>query len=508
MKFKLILLTLALMPLWSWAQEVDIDYEAGMTTNVSSGKLAPYYIASNRGGTLTQKNSLLFNVGAKHDLDTTTRASFGFGAELWAGMAASATYDNYVDGKFIGHKERPANFWVQQLYAEGKYRSLFLTAGAKQHLSPIVNNDLSSGDLVYSTNSRPVMGLTAGFINFQNIPLTGGLLQIAGELGYYKPFDKQWLENHYNYHSNFITTDYLLHYKNFYLRTKPDQPFVVTIGAQAASQFGGTAKEYFLGELTRTTHMHKDLKAFFRTIIAGKGGNGRGDFFVEGNHLGSWDIKLDYKLKQDAKLTAYYQSPWEDGSGIGKLNGFDGLWGLQFSTGKQGIVEDAVIEYIDLTNQGGPIHWAPKDHEGTHLVDQSTGADDYYNNYTYNGYQLLGMSIGSPMVKSPIYNLDGYMRYTDNRIRGFHAAMRGHFSTRLAYKLMGSFRRSWGTPFNPSVTPGDCTALSLELGYVPPVMNDALSIKAQAAMDRGNLYGKNNGIMLNITYHGNLTLKK
>ena len=35
------------------------------------------------------------------------------------------------------------------------------------------------------------------------------------------------------------------------------------------------------------------------------------------------------------------------------------------------------------------------------------------------------MAIGTPFAKSPIYNRDGYLRFTDNRLRGFQAGISG-----------------------------------------------------------------------------------
>ena len=81
------------------------------------------------------------------------------------------------------------------------------------------------------------------------------------------------------------------------------------------------------------------------------------------------------------------------------MNGFDGLWGLEYrSDHSNKLITGAVIEYIDFTNQSGPIHWTPNDRPGTPITSHSSGADDYYNNYIYNGYQSRGLSIGSPFV--------------------------------------------------------------------------------------------------------------
>jgi len=487
-----------------------IDYQATLTANAGSGSLAPYYIASGRGGTVTQQYSALLSGQLWHTMDTTTRLSWGAGAELWMGYASSANYDRYDVNTHTFHtnSQHPARLWVQQAYIEGKYRGVFAVLGQKDIYSQLVNPQLSSGDLIMSGNARPAAGLRAGFVNFQNIPFTHGWVQITGEVGYYKAFDNSWLENHYNYYNHFITTGTWLHYKNIYFRTNPHQPFVFTIGAQAASQFAGTATYYQEGTITQITSMKADLKAFWRTMIAGSGGSSHGDNFVEGNHLGTWDIAAQYSLRSGHILRAYYQSPWEDGSGIGMMNGFDGLWGIEYRhPSKDSWLTGAVLEYVDLTNQSGPIHWAPGDHEGTPLTHQSTGADDYYNNYIYNGYQNRGMSIGSPFVRSTLYNLDGYMRYRDNLIRGLHAAIMGNLSPYISYRLMGSWRRAWGTPLIGRATAASATAMMLEATYCPP-RQLPLRMTAQVAFDHGTLYGNQIGGLFSISYHGNFSLKR
>ena len=488
-------------------------YSVGIVANASNSELAPYYISSNCGGTITQQYSALAYASLRHNIDKRERFSWGAGLAAWAGYASSAGYQRHVgDGQFEVQKQHPARAWTQEAYLSAKYRGIFAVAGQAYKSSPIVDGLLSSGDLVWSNNSRPPVGLRAGFIDFQNIPFTKGWLQIQGEFGYFRELDDKWLENHYNYYNHFITTDVWLHYKSLHLRTNPDQPLVFTIGAQSACQFGGTAKYYKDGQLDHTVKMDADPKAFFRTFIAGSGGNSAGDSFVEGNHLGTWDIALQYYLSNYQHLRAYTQWLWEDGSGIGKMNGFDGLWGIEFRQNGSYLVSGAVIEYIDFTNQSGPIHWTPHDHEGTPITSHSSGADDYYNNYIYNGYQSRGMSIGSPFVKSPLYNRDGYMRYRDNVLRGFHAAIEGWFTNEWHYLLQASYRKAWGTPIIPRVGSVDDFSMALSVNYAPYWLRgfkvDGLSVGATVAIDRGKLYGNNWGAQLGISYSGDFNIKK
>ncbi|MBQ6165846.1 MAG: hypothetical protein IJK41_00210 [Muribaculaceae bacterium] len=486
----------------------DVQYGVSIVMNAGDSELAPYYISSNTGGTVTQQYDALVAAGLWHALRPTERFSWGAGIEAWGGYSSDAGYERYKGyGQFEVLDQHPARGWIQQAYLEGKYRSIFAVAGQKyKDSSPIVDRELSSGDLVWSNNARPPVGLRAGFIDFQDIPFTKGWLQLTGEFGYFRQFDDKWLENHYNYYNHFITTGSWLHYKSLHFRTKPSQPVVFTIGAQSACQFGGTADYYEDGKVTRTVKMDADAKAFFRTFIAGSGGNSAGDSFVEGNHLGSWDIALEYKLKDGKRLRAYTQWLWEDGSGIGKMNGFDGLWGLEYCSHQDySLVEGAVIEYIDFTNQSGPIHWTPNDHPDTPITSHSSGADDYYNNYIYNGYQNRGMSIGSPFVKSPLYNQDGYMRYRDNVLRGFHAAVAGWLGTDWSYRLKGSYRKAWGTPLMPRAGSIDDFSMSLEGSYHT---HTGWQFRGQVAMDHGSMYGNNWGALVGIYYHGNFNLKK
>ena len=482
----------------------DLKYKLGFFANAGNSELAPYYIASNAGGIFTQQYSALVQASISHPLKNYyKRVNWGAGFEAWGGYSSSAGYERYTgNGQFEVQKQRPAVAWIQQAYVEGKYRSIYAVAGQKYKSSPIVNGELSSGDLVWSGNARPPVGLRAGFFDFQNIPFTKGWLQINGEFGYFRQFDDKWLENHYNYYNHFITTGTWLHYKSLHFRTNPRQKWVFTIGAQAACQFGGTAEYYKDGHLDRTVKMDADAKAFWRTFIAGSGGNSAGDSFVEGNHLGTWDMSLQYTFIPGHNLRAYTQWLWEDGSGIGKMNGFDGLWGLEYFIPHQGAkfpVTNVVIEYLDFTNQSGPIHWTPNDHPGTPITSHSSGADDYYNNYIYNGYQSRGMSIGSPFVKSPLYNQDGYMRYRDNVMRGVHAAIKGQFNYFWGYTLMGSYRKAWGTPIIPRAGSVDDFSMMLEVRY-RFVHN--WQLHGRIAMDHGTLYGNNWGARLGISYHG------
>lgn len=61
------------------------------------------------------------------------------------GYAASATdYERYdvASHTWSMNQQRPQPVWIQQLYGELKWRSLFLTIGLKQHGSALLDNAL------------------------------------------------------------------------------------------------------------------------------------------------------------------------------------------------------------------------------------------------------------------------------------------------------------------------------------------------------------------------------
>lgn len=485
-----------------------IDYEAEAILAASSGSsLAPYYMISNRHGILTQKNDALVRLEASRSMDRSKRFSYGFGVEAVAGYAYKSEYMRWdASAKALaGEKEGPSAIFLQQLYGEIKYRQVFLEVGMKERTSALLNSTLSSGDLVESGNARPIPQVRVGFIDFVDIPFTNGWVQIQGDISYGKFADNGWMKSHYNYYNYHINLGALYTYKRCYFRTNPEKPFSVTFGMQTAGLFGGTTSYYSNGEMIKSEKWSRSIKTFFKMFLPIRGD---GNEYYEGNSLGSWDIFARYRFSDGTVVKAYLQKPWEDGSGIGWLNGFDGLWGLEYAAAdKEAIVSGAVVEYLDFTNQSGGIHWAPEDSPGTNLTSHTDGGDQYYNNFASNSYMNYGMSIGTPFLPAPIYNSDGYMAYVNNRVRGFHVGISGTLSPAVTYRLLGGYRKGWGDSRIPVVNSIHDTSVMAEANYrvakVP-----GLEIKAQVAYDNGNMLGNNFGGLLSVTYRGRLDFSR
>lgn len=487
--------------------EYAVDYHGSLLGTFAGGDFAPYYMSANRYGTVTQSANALLRLGASRDIDRSKRFSYGFGADFIGGYGSSADYLNYLPGRpeapWDRAPESPAPVWVQQLYGEVKYRSLFLSAGMKERGSAMLDNSLSSGDMTHSANARPIPEVRVGFIDFTDIPWINGWVQLQAELSYGKMMDDKYNERRYNYYDYHINTGALYTYKRLYFRTKPSMPFSATFGMQAAGFFGGTTTSYIDGQVFRVTTASRGLKMFLKMLIPTDGG---AEYYA-GSSLGSWDVALRYRLPGGDQLRAYMQKPFEDGSGIGFMNGFDGLWGLEYKAARKGWISGAVIEYIDLTNQGGPNHWDPDDFPGSTMGGHSSGADNYYNNFEYNSFANYGMSLGTPFVPSPIYNTNGCLQFLNTRVRGFHIGIEGEAGGQWAYRALGGYRKGWGTPFQPLLEPTSSTSVMIEGKYRPAAVK-GLEVCLQLAGDKGSMFGDHFGALLGVRYSGTFIFGK
>lgn len=472
------------------------ELETGISQwfSTGNGTFAPYYMMSNRFGAVTQRNTYLTGITVGEHLHTSKRFQWSWGVETSFAAQSSARYGLYDKEaeEWTAHKVTPRWFWLQQAFVSVQYRSVFLTAGLKETGSALLSDELSSGDLTWGANARPMPGVRIGLEHFVDVPYTKKWLQVDVNVFIGKPQDDYWLKRHYNYYNYFITTGRWNSYRRLYFRVAPLEKLSVTLGMQAATQICGTQRMYKDGNMIETVRSPFDFDSFVNMLIPRQGD----DYYV-GNHLGSWDMMARYRLPSGKVLKVYFQWPWEDGSGIGKKNGWDGLWGLEYQSARRSFISGAVIEYLDFTNQSGPLHWDPEDNTGTSLKGEATGADDYYNNYYYNGYAYLGMSQGTPFLRSPIYNTDGYMRFTDTRVKGVHMAVKGYLTNNWSYRIMASWRKSYGDGYIPRVRTVEAVCWMAECDYDLGGLGIVL-LKAQVGMDSGRMFGNNFGAGLGL----------
>lgn len=457
----------------------SIRYEGEVGAAFAGGQNTPFWLMSDKYGLSSRtRNNGYLRLGAFHDMDTAKRFTWGAGVDLAVAARFSST------------------FIVQQLYGEAKYRCLNLLVGSKNIQSPINNPEISSGNLLYSGNSRPIPQVRAGIFDYADVWGCRGWLGIKGYIAFGKFTDNNWIKDWVAPGSKY-TLGTLYHSKELALRggNRKKFPLEFEISLEMATQFGGTS---YIGD--RVVKMPHGFKDWIKAVIPMKGGettpNGE-QMNVQGNMLGTWNMVLSWN-KPDWGVKLYYEHFYEDHSMLWiEYPWKDGLYGVEARFPKNRWVSAAVYEFLYLKDQSGAVYW---DHT-PEINEQVSGRDNYFNHYIYNGWQHWGMGIGTPFVIGPVYNNNHEMIFRSTRIITHHLGFKGNPCNEVGYRVLASYTRSWGTYNKPFPDVESNFNLLLEASYTPPKLK-GWSGKLGLAMDAGSLLGNSYGAMITISKTG------
>lgn len=457
----------------------SLYYSVELSGSVSSGDYTPFWLVSNRQGlSSTKKDNGYLRAAIIKTMDENKRFSYGFGADL----AVAANYTS--------------TFIIQQLYGEVRYRKFALTVGSKERHDRFNNERLSSGDLLFSGNARPVPEIKISVDKYLMIPWINRWAGVKGYLSFGRFTDDNWQTDFVNPDANH-SRKVLFHSKGGFLKVGDETRFPLTAeaGFEMAAQFGGEA--YVNGEWIK---MPQSFKDFWKVMFTQGGGT---DAPVEdqtniyGNHVGEWSAQIKWDTPEwGAKV--YFEHYFEDQSMLFWDFGWrDFLLGVEGRLPENRFVSHVVYEYLNTKFQSSSVYW---DHT-PEIPEQVSGRDDYYNHGIYSGWQHWGMGIGNPLIISPIYNTDGVIRFKNNRVKGHHFGIDGQPFPRISYRLLGSFTRGWGTYMVPYEEVKHNTNMMLEVGYLAPWLNN-IQITGAFAFDHGDLIGNNYGFMLTLRKTG------
>ena len=501
MKNHLLMLSavLTMLPLTMGAQEdsltTHITYDLTAETAVGTGDYTAYQLATNRHHTLGTKANTAYLRGA---------------VNITHALSKNWTLSGGIDVLAGVHADHKA--YLQQLFVNLQWKNFFLEVGSREQQQVVRDNLLSIGSFVKGTNAKPIPQVHAGTNGFWTVPFTKDWVQINFDFGYGKFLDSGYMEDVFNGAPG-VNESYvkgrIYHQKHLYIRSNPEKRFFVMVGIEHAVQFGGTQYKYVDGVLVEKKKP-ANLKAFWRAILPGGDSkfyeNDALEDWVYGNHVGVMTYQIGWNINKQHRLQAYLDNPFEDGSGVRKGNGWDGLWGLQYSNKTAGrqYVRGAVFEYFQSTNQSGPLHWDSGDFPEpirSQITEQVTGNDNYYNHpLFYVAYSHYGMTPGIALLTSPIYNKDGYLQFHDNRIKAWHLGVNGEITDRLSYVVKGSYRESLGSYYAPWPTKHHSFDAMLQGIY----QMGPWQFSAAYALDKGNIYGDNSTFNFKINFHGKI----
>ena len=474
-----------------------VTYDLTTEAAVGTGDFTAYQLTANRHHVLATRPNTAYLRGAVN-----VEHSFN---EDWKLSGA-------IDA--IGSLHADHKAYLQQCYANLSWKSFFVEVGSREQEQVVRDPLLSVGSFAKGTNAKPIPQIHLGTNGFWTVPYTKGWVQINFDFGYGKFLDNSYREDHFkkgneNGMKNFLyATGAYYHQKHLYIRSNPEKPIFVTVGIEHVAQFGGTSYNYETGVLVEKSKP-ANFKAFWKVILP----VGDSNYFenealedwVYGNHVGVMTYQIGWNINKNHQIQAYLDNPFEDGSGIRKGNGWDGLWGLEYSNKSEGRqwVRGAVVEYFQSTNQSGPLHYDKGDYPEpirSQITDLVTGVDDYYYHLFYGGYSHYGMTPGIALITSPIYNQDGYTQTRDNRVKAWHVAVEGELTDRLSYLVKGSYREGWGTYRVPLTGKHHSFDAMLQGNYQ---WNNWM-FSGSYAFDKGNIYGDCSTFNFKISYHGKI----
>ena len=457
-----------------------------------------------------------------------TRATFAGGANtpFWLvsnihGLGSPEFNNGYVKGEFYKFSDKkkkfdwgvgidltgswnlPAPFAIRQLYGDFHYRSLWVSLGSRNFKSEFNDEKLSSGDLLFSPNAMAIPQLRIGTSGFAPFWGTQGWLSVKAYLAYGFFTDSRWMK-HWVKPGGDHTSGVLFCSRGAWVRIgNPSKlPLQLDAGIEMATQFGG--KVFKDGKYIYMPHGFTDwVKAF----IPSSGGSStvvEEQTNVQGNMNGEYVFSLSWWPSSNWKIRAYYEHYFEDHSQMFFQYGLwkDGLWGIEVELPENKFINKFLFEYIGTTDQTGSVNHDPT----PGIPEQVSGRDNYYTHYLYGAWQNWGMTLGTPLAISPLYNRSHVMTIYNNRFQAFHLAFQGLPLTYINWRMLLTYSRNFGTYIRPFSQRLDNFSGLIEIeGRLPKIKG--LSLKGALALDQGKLLVGNFGGMISVSYEGCFDIK-
>lgn len=466
-----------------------LTYFIEFQTHISNGNFAPFWFSSN-----------------KYGITSISPKSVQLQASLTYNKNISRNWSLDSGINFVTASSKIPKAYIHQCYFDISWKKLNLSCGSKEYYHSMIsrNKELSSGILAEGFNARPIPQVRIETKEYILIPHTNEYFSLKGHLSFGRYIDNKWQKEFTGLGRTF-TENILYHSKSLMFKIGNTKKLVwdFEFGLIMATQFGGT--QYIKqpdGTVEKRIEMPKGLNAYWKAIIPQSGGKNTPEseqVNVEGNMLGSWNFILNYKLK-DAKIKIYLEHFFEDQSQMfweyGRWK--DGLLGFEINLKKK-YLNTIVYETLNMNDQSGPLlydgFW------GQFPEYQISASDNYYNHSIYGGWQHNGMSIGTPLIISPIYNKDKYIYFHSNRIKTQHLGIKGMLSNELKYRILLTYSQYLGTYEIPLDKKKKQFCSLYEITYTPQKLS-GWSASLTLGFDRGNYLGNSIGSLFTLRKAG------
>ena len=449
-----------------FSQKHTLTYKAETGGALPAGKL-PFWLHTNTYGKITGNTYLWGTAGLSTPFSkSNTRAfDFSFGAEGTGSL----------------EKGEDNRLFVNQLYGRLRWQNLVLTLGLIAPDTEYEGLSATNGNMLYSTNSRNLPGISLSTWDFIKLPWIGKWISFKGQYEEYMMTDKRYAGKRTR-----------LHHKMLDIKFTITPCFSFEAGLDHYAQWAGTTTKY--GKLPAS------FKDYHRVVLVKEGGEDAPENEINklGNHIGMHFAKFKYHNENWA-AEFYYNHIFEDGSGEKFRNRPDGLYGFYFTrTEKQKWLKSILYEFYYTKCQSGPYHNDPVSGE---IVG---GNDNYFNNGIYqSGWTFFGHVIGSPFFIPRPENEEGItIGILNNRFYAHHLGICGELPQAIQYKLRMSYSLNYGTHSrafrDENNRPTSKPQFSLGLELTAPDWHLPFRTALNIGFDRGDIYKNNFGVMIKL----------
>ena len=468
-----ILCALLLVSYSSFSQKKELKYEVGTSAQVSSKSTLPFWLVSNKNGIIPDENSSVSHVGIFSEFNKKRNFDYSFGTNI------------------VGSISNESKALIDQAFVSLRYKPLQLDFGVRHEDEKFDGISSTNGNIFLSSNARSIPKLRIGFHKFVPVPYLGDWISIKGMYSEGIMYDDRYVDKTH------------IHHKNAYIKFGGQRKLNLTVGFQHFGMWGGTSPNPNYGKLP------SNFENYTRMLV-GKGGSDKSNYFEYvnsvGNHLGGWDIHLNYKTK-NVVYEIYRQTMFEDHSGI-YITRPDGVTGIYAKLKgdkrwvKSILYENYYTKFQSGSSPGGqpkePIVDGQLPGKGGYL----TGQDNFFNNGIYqSGWTFHGRTVGLPFFYTK-FDEDGLAMGTyNNRIVGHHLGISGYLFNTIPYRTKLSYTQNWGTysmKFPKGMREQFSGLLELDLpkGKLP------FNVSFAFAIDKGEMLKDNVGCFLKISKTG------
>jgi len=453
----------------------------------TSNGTVPFWLRSNQFGSVPIEGASISLVGfARKDYDPGKEKLFDWGA-------------SFEERANLG---QGSNLTLIEGYGKIRLGIFELRAGRSKKITGFCDTTLTSGSWAISGNSLGIPEVELSVRDFWALPWFGELIAFKGN------FSHGWLGD-LNM-SRYILLDTLtlnsyLHQKSLYGRLGKPTWKVKLYGGFNHQVVWGSEQEYYLEDYTLN-----QWETFYYVVTGKRFTNGYIKDERQGNHLGSIDLGVEFKMS-GLKFTFYRQSPYEVGGLAHLANLQDGLNGLSIENLRQDggnvVWHRFLIEFLYTKNQAGKP-WSP---------EYGSQYEPYYN----HGQYLAGWSYDETGLGTPFISTREYLRqelpthpenyFVNNRLTLLHLAGTGSIKG-MNYLIKASLSQNFGTYHTSDeeqstgiTNPGSYGIFGKQnqlsvLFALRRMISQNISIGLRGAADYGDLYYNSAGLLLGISY--------